>query len=82
MQLSSYISIISFSAIICFTSRVLSDFKFDYENYIISTEPITGKDFPMIFIFISLLLVFFLIKYLIDSVYNTIDEGTNNIIKR
>ena len=82
MLLSSYISILSYSAIICFTSRILLIIEWDDMDNIISTEPVTGADFSLTFVFIGLVIIFFVIKYLIDTVYNNIDEGTNNMIKR
>ena len=78
MILSSYISIISYSAIICFVSFILYD-KVDGEDVWI---PITGEDLPIHYVFIGLVVLFFMIKYMIDAIYNTIDEATEYMLKR
>ena len=72
MILSSYISIISYSAIICFVSYILYE-KVDGKDVWI---PITGEDLPIHYVFIGSVLLFFMIKYMIDTVYNSVDEAT------
>ena len=78
MILSSYISIISYSAIICFVSFILYE-KVDGEDVWI---PITGEDLPIHYVFIFSIVLFFLIKYMIDTVYNSVDEATGYMLKR